>query len=170
LITAQMSMISGMAKAKDVRVIYDPCSVHYKACEYFRGDGDRIGQLLRNVLINAVRYTPPGGTVEIDCSRPGGELTLRITDTGPGIPREDLPHLFERGFRGRNVEAEGSGTGLAVAAEIADAIGGDIRVESQHAHGASFVVQLPAAAIAETAHVQNYSLGESASVVLRATP
>jgi signal transduction histidine kinase len=148
-IVAQASMISGMAVAKNVRVVYDPCARHYAACEFFRGDSDRIGQLLRNVLINAVRYTPPGGTVEIDCGRPGGELTLRISDTGPGIPREDLPHVFERGFRGKNVEEEGSGTGLAVASDIAEAIGGDIRIESQHEHGATFVIQIPAAPLAE---------------------
>ncbi len=151
LITAQMSMISGMATAKNVTVIYDKCAMHYAACESFRGDGDRIGQILRNVLINAVRYTPPGGAVEIDCGRPGGELTLRISDTGPGIPREDLPHVFERGFRGKNVEEEGSGTGLAVAAEVAAAIGGDIRVESEHDHGATFTIQLPAAPLSDKA-------------------
>ena len=145
LITAQMSMISGMAAAKNVGVSYDKCATEFEECEYYRGDGDRIGQLLRNVLINAVRYTPPGGGVEIHCGRPAGELTLRITDTGPGIPREDLPHVFERGFRGKNVEEEGSGTGLAEAADIAGAIGGDIRIDSEHDHGATFVIQLPAA-------------------------
>jgi len=145
IIRAQAAMISGMAKAKSVRVVYDPCRTLYAACEHFRGDSDRIGQLLRNVLINAVRYTPPGGSVEIHCDRPDGELSLRVSDTGPGLAAGDVQHVFERGYRGKNVAEEGSGTGLAVASDIVEAIGGEIRVESEHEHGATFLIRLPAA-------------------------
>jgi signal transduction histidine kinase len=148
LIAAQAAMIGGIAESKGVRMIYDPCSTHYEACVSYRGDPDRIGQVLRNVLINAVRYTPPGGTIEMRCDRPDGELTLIVHDSGPGIDRAEAPHIFEPRFRGRGAQlAAGEGLGLSITADLLRALGGEARVVDEAREGATFAIRLPAVAI-----------------------
>jgi signal transduction histidine kinase len=143
LIAAHASAIAGLAEAKNVKVVYDPCGEKHDVCVEYQGDPSALGQVLRNVLINAVRYTPPGGVVTIRCDRPGNEITLEVHDSGPGIATEDLPHIFETGFRGRNVTSSGSGLGLAVVRRLLAALGGQARVESTDGAGASFVITLP---------------------------
>ncbi len=143
LIGAQAAAIEGMSRAKHVRIAYDPCGRGYDACTTFRGDPARIGQILRNVLINAVRYTPPGGSVEIRCDRPDGELSILIRDSGTPIDASDLAHLFEHGYRGRNAKVPGTGLGLGVVAQLLDAIGGDVCLIENDAKGVAFAIRLP---------------------------
>jgi signal transduction histidine kinase len=113
-------------------------------------DPQRIEQVLVNLLSNALRHTPAGGRVEIElASAASNRLTLRITDTGPGIPPEALPNVFERFYRvdrgrGRGEGGDGTGLGLAVARSIVEAHGGIIKVENAPGRGASFWFALPA--------------------------
>lgn len=152
MIAAQATLIDGLARAKNVTVKYAPCVEHHPGCSHYRGDPQRTGQILRNVLINAVRYTPPGGHVEILCDRPGAEITLVVKDSGPGIGSEELPQIFDEGFRGKAAAAvQGSGIGLSVVSQLLTALGGKARVFSEEGNGATFVIELPASPVPQLA-------------------
>ncbi|MGE5225348.1 MAG: sensor histidine kinase [Planctomycetaceae bacterium] len=111
------------------------------------GDAGRLRQVAMNLVANAFRYTPAGGTVTVRTALDDGEAVLEVLDTGPGIAPEDLPRLFERFYRGRAAEdVAGSGIGLAVAAELVAAHGGRIEAGDRDGGGARFTVRLPARA------------------------
>ncbi|WP_299025126.1 HAMP domain-containing sensor histidine kinase [uncultured Thermanaerothrix sp.] len=111
------------------------------------GDKDRLKQVLLNLVGNAIKYTPPGGEICLGLRREGNEARIRVSDSGPGIPEEDLPHIFERFYRGRGQEGEnapfGYGLGLAIAQRIVQSHGGWIEVESRLGQGTTFIVRLP---------------------------
>ncbi len=113
-------------------------------------DADRIGQVLRNLVANALRYTGAGGSVTVECSRQGSgpapRVTISVQDTGAGISPEDLPHVFERFYRGeksRSRSTGGAGLGLAIARHLVEAHGGRIWAESTLGQGSTFYVELP---------------------------
>ena len=109
-------------------------------------DPDRISQIVGNLLDNALRYTPEGGSVSVVLRPIGNDVSLVVTDTGPGIDKEDLTHVFERLYvaqRYRPVRPEGSGLGLSIVKELVDALGGSIKVESSLGVGTSVSVGLP---------------------------
>ena len=112
-------------------------------------DPDRIGQVLTNLLDNALRHTPQGGAVTLRCSRVGGEVEYAVVDTGDGIAAEHLPHVFDRFYRAdtaRDRTRGGSGIGLSIARALAEAHGGTVSVSSAGAgQGATFTVRLPVA-------------------------
>jgi signal transduction histidine kinase len=115
------------------------------------GDADRLKQLLFNLVDNACRYTPPGGTVTLSLVEQDGMAALAVRDTGPGIAPDDLPRIFERFYRAdraRSREVGGTGLGLAISRVIAEAHGGRIEVESTLGRGSTFTlfVPIPAAA------------------------
>jgi signal transduction histidine kinase len=110
-------------------------------------DPDRMTQVLVNLLDNALRYTPSGGNIKLSANRIQGSIEIKVKDSGPGIPPEDLEHLFERFYRGdksRQREEGGSGLGLAIAKSLVESQGGQIQVESQPGEGAAFIIELPA--------------------------
>lgn len=111
-------------------------------------DADRIGQVLGNLLDNALRHTPPGGTVTVSARRDDGDVELLVSDTGEGIPAEHLRHVFERFYRvdvARDRAHGGSGIGLAIAKALIEAHGGQIGADSPGpGRGATFTVRLPA--------------------------
>ncbi len=93
-------------------------------------DPVRISQVVTNLLTNAATYTPPGGTITLTLSTDTEKVELEVADTGPGIPAEELPRVFDRFFRGAASPPGGSGIGLAVAAELVAAQGGTITADS----------------------------------------
>ena len=107
-------------------------------------DPERVTQIVSTLVGNALVYTPTGGTITLRTHSDAGQATIQVSDTGPGIDPDDLPHVFERFYRGRNAQGVGSGTGLAVANELAVALDGSIGVSDGPAGGASFTVRLPA--------------------------
>ncbi len=110
-------------------------------------DSHRISQVLANLLSNALRYQKGGGKVEVSVASVNDGVELAVQDSGPGIPEQDLPHLFERFYRvdqSRSRESGGSGLGLAIAKELVEAHGGRIWAESQLGKGSRFALHLPA--------------------------
>ncbi len=110
------------------------------------GDVTRLRQLLLVLLDNALRFTPPGGTVRVRLQDGGGRAQLQVADSGPGIDPVDLPRIFDRFYRADKARAgEGSGLGLSIAKWIVDAHGGHIQAANAAPHGAVFTAILPAA-------------------------
>lgn len=111
------------------------------------GDDSRLGHAITTVTENAVKFTPNGGTVAVTVTTRKHErpVVITVTDSGMGVPAEDLPHLFERFFRGSNATIGGSGLGLAIARGIVELHGGRIRAESVLGSGTTMTVTLPAA-------------------------
>ncbi len=111
-----------------------------------RGDAQRLEQVLLNLLNNAVRYTPPNGTITVRAWEERQRVYVQVRDTGPGIPPEDLPHIFERFWRGdrsRSRQTGGTGLGLAIAKKWVEAHGGRIWAESPPGSGAIFTFYIP---------------------------
>jgi len=110
-------------------------------------DETRLGQVLGNLLTNALRHTPPGGSVTITTRPASDEVAITITDTGEGILASQLPHVFERFYRGdtaRDRDRSGSGIGLTISKAIIDAHGGTITAHSDgQGQGATFEILLP---------------------------
>lgn len=108
-------------------------------------DQQRLRQVFANLLSNAIKYSPAGGEIVTDVSCVHGAAQIAISDRGIGIPREAIPHLFDRFFRadGAPAQAEGLGLGLYISRRIVEAHGGTIRVESERDHGSTFTVVLP---------------------------
>ena len=96
-----------------------------------RADRPRMSHVFSNLLSNALKYTPPGGRVTVSAAAENGDVRFQVKDTGPGIPTEHQPRIFERFFRVPNQSIAGAGLGLAIAKEIVHAHGGRIAVESR---------------------------------------
>ncbi len=109
-------------------------------------DPERMAQVLNNLITNALRYTPAGGRVTLSAGQEGGEVTLTVHDSGAGIASDELPHVFERFYRGdpsRQQQEGESGLGLAISRSLVEAHGGRISVESVLGEGATFTIHLP---------------------------
>jgi signal transduction histidine kinase len=129
-----VAQLEGRAREKRIAIATelpdDPVSV--------QADADRIHQVLVNLLDNAIKFTPPGGRVVVSVD----DHRVTVTDTGPGIPADEMPHIFERFYRGDRSRArqgtDGSGLGLAIAKAIVEAHGGQIWATSESGEGATF--------------------------------
>ncbi|MBC7819362.1 MAG: sensor histidine kinase, partial [Planctomycetaceae bacterium] len=112
----------------------------------FVGDRERLGQVVTNLLTNAIRYNQDGGRVDVRVERINGDVVVSVSDTGIGIPASDLPHIFERFFRVDRARARadgGSGLGLAICQSVVEAHGGQITARSELQHGTTLEVRLP---------------------------
>lgn len=110
------------------------------------GDAERLARVITNLLVNAIQYNQPGGEVRIKLEAQPGLAVLTVSDTGPGISTEDLPHVFERFYRGdksRTVSNGNAGLGLAISKAIVEAHGGMIQVSSEPGIGSTFTITLP---------------------------
>jgi PAS domain S-box-containing protein len=107
-------------------------------------DAHRVSEAVENLVSNALKFTPPGGRVDVAVETAAGHVVIRVADTGIGIPAEDLPHLFDRFFRTARAESiPGAGLGLSIVKAIADAHGGSIEVSSAEDRGTTFELRLP---------------------------
>ena len=111
------------------------------------GDKERIEQVITNIIGNAIKYTPDNGKITVRLfEKDSKTYTVLVSDTGVGIPAEDLEHIFERFYRvdkSRSTDAGGTGLGLSIAKDIIDAHGGDIKIESEYGKGTSVIITLP---------------------------
>lgn len=112
-----------------------------------RGSARDLALLVRNLIDNAIRYTPSGGEVAVTVGSEGRRVLLRVADTGVGIPQRDLPRIFERFYRvdqARSRETGGTGLGLAIVRHVCENHGGEVTVTSELGSGTTFEVRLPA--------------------------
>lgn len=127
--------------AKDRRIKF---SFSSEKCLVF-GSADKLKEVLLNLISNALRYTPPGGTISLSARILDDEIEIAVTDTGSGISRKNLPHVFERLYKIGNNGSEGTGLGLYICRQIIEVHGGTITAESKPEEGSRFVIRLPAA-------------------------
>jgi signal transduction histidine kinase len=107
-------------------------------------DRTRLEQVAANLLDNAVKYTPAGGRVDVEVRAADGLALLRVRDTGPGIPADEMPRIFDRLFRGDTSRTErGLGLGLSLVKAIVEAHGGTVEVATEPGQGSVFTVALP---------------------------
>ena len=115
------------------------------SCDIY-ADKSKLNQVIYNLMENAVKYTQGGGQIKVSLQRQGKEAKLTVVDNGPGIPKENLPHIFDRFYRvdkARSREKGGTGLGLSIVHQLVLLHGGAIRVESEEGKGAAFIVELP---------------------------
>lgn len=114
-------------------------------CEMFADPG-KLAQVCYNIIENAIKYTPDGGTITVSLAKAGRDAVLEIADTGVGIPEADLPHVFDRFYRvdkARSRETGGTGLGLSIVKQIVRLHAGTVTVASEYGKGTTFTVQLP---------------------------
>lgn len=112
------------------------------------GDAVKLTQVIYNVIDNAIKYTPRGGEVHASLARAGKRAIIRVSDTGIGIPADDLPHIFDRFYRvdkARSRATGGTGLGLSIVKQIVQLHGGSIIATSEEGNGTTFVIELPLA-------------------------
>lgn len=146
ILQREFGAIEAVALAKKISVQILTCPHVDARCREFSGDPVRIGQIVKNVLINAVRYTPDGGSITINCARRPDHLEMTVTDSGPGVDAQEVESIFRSGQRGAAANASdvhGSGFGLAIVKELVAQEGGRVRVNNSTQHGARFVIELP---------------------------
>lgn len=140
LLTSLVASLGILAEEKGIRLHW-----YGQPALYTMGDREMLNTALRNLVVNAIKYTPPGGEVSIDLRAEQDQVLVEISDTGIGIEAQDLPFIFERFYRtdlSRSRETGGTGIGLAVTAGIIQGHGGTITVQSEPGVGSSFKVRL----------------------------
>ncbi len=143
--TSTAEQMSLLAEDKGISV-----ACHAQENVSITGDPARIKQVVVNLLDNAIKYTPSGGSIDLDVHTAAGKAVLEVADTGIGIPANDLSHIFERFFRvdkAHSRDIEGAGLGLAIVKSICTAHGGQVLVESVEGRGSRFKVELPLASM-----------------------
>ena len=131
------------AEEKSITVLEDYVNTPFGV----RSDTESMNLVVSNLVSNAIRYTPTGGTVSISWECTGSRAILKVADTGIGIPEKEMQHIFKEFFRADNAKkftASGTGMGLAITKHIVERSGGTISVDSQESKGSAFTVTLPA--------------------------
>ncbi|MEI8344543.1 MAG: ATP-binding protein [Candidatus Omnitrophota bacterium] len=139
-----LKVLKKPVEAKKLRV---SCQIE-PACPKVKADADSLAQVFLNLLDNAIKYTPEGGSICVTARQSDGGVQIDVTDTGVGISAEDLPRIFERFYRvdkGRSRELGGTGLGLSIVKHIVYAHGGEVQVESVIGQGSTFRFTLPPA-------------------------
>lgn len=134
-----LAMVEPQAQGKGIRLEHRLARGLSASC-----DRPRILQVLANLLGNAVKFTPPGGTVTVTSTHAAGAVQVSVRDTGPGIPKAHQPRLFQRHWQASDTAHQGSGLGLYIACGIVTAHGGHLWVDSDEGAGATFTFTLPA--------------------------
>ena len=123
-------------------------TIHTNICETVPklwGNESKLKSMISNLVNNAVKFTPEGGTVRVEIKHRHQEIIIIISDTGMGIAQQDIPKIFERFYRVQQSDRQipGTGLGLAIVNEVASLHGGKVEVESQLGHGTTFQILLP---------------------------
>ncbi|MBI4301752.1 MAG: HAMP domain-containing histidine kinase [Chloroflexi bacterium] len=142
IIRGEVASVQPEAQERKVSIVVEP----YAGATIVWVDPDRARQVLRNLLNNALRYTPACGSIAVGIQNSlSGFLTVAVSDSGRGIATEDLPHVFERFYRGREFRRQdgGSGIGLAIVKQLAEGHGGRVWAESTLGRGSTFYFALP---------------------------
>lgn len=156
VITNEVLAFQAVAAEREIGFRVQQCATHDPACLNFAGDPVRIAEIVNNVVSNAIRYTPRGGVIDIDCRRSGAALTLTVTDNGPGVRDDEVGRIFEAGFRGTaSAKIAGSGVGLALVKQFVEEHGGTVEVGNVADRGARFTVSLPGTPLAVRAYVRD---------------
>jgi PAS domain S-box-containing protein len=135
-----------LAEARQQHLEADvPATLHYVEV-----DTHRLGQVISNLVRNAIKFTPKGGTIRVAARESEGRILVSVTDTGPGIPLEHLPKIFDRFWRVPGSRKRGTGLGLSIAKGIVEAHGGTIWAESELGKGSSFFFTLPLTDLSST--------------------
>jgi signal transduction histidine kinase len=142
VIDGVVSLLADRADQEQVELTADMLGALPPVC----GDHELLTQLITNLVANAVKYTPPGGSVRVEADADDAAVLLRVSDTGVGISEEELPRIFDEFYRAktaRNFTTKGTGLGLSIVKSIADAHGAGISVKSEPGKGTTFTVRLP---------------------------
>lgn len=121
---------------------------------WVRADRESLRRILANLVSNAIKYTPPNGRVQADLSWDEHWLEFTVSDSGIGIPQEDLPHLFTEFYRAKNARQSqplGTGLGLAIVKQLVTQFEGQVTVRSTEGEGSTFTVYLPLQHVGERA-------------------
>ena len=143
LLQEQVKRLSPLARENGVEL---DCAV--KEALEVNGDATKLQQVVYNIIDNAIKYTPRGGEVHCTLARSGRKAVIRVSDTGVGIPAEDLPHIFDRFYRvdkARSRETGGTGLGLSIVKQFVLLHGGTIDAKSAPGKGSTFIIELPLA-------------------------
>jgi signal transduction histidine kinase len=154
LIDGLLRSLAHLAEQDRVALLWECESVH----DFIQLDHDKFDKIVLNLVINAIKFTPSGGTITVKVAAADDVLRLVVEDTGVGIPPEVLPHIFERFWQvdsSSTRKFRGAGIGLALVHGLTEALGGTVEVASQVGHGTRFTVSLPAAAAATPAITGN---------------
>jgi len=146
LVSDAVDAIWSTARAKNVHVDSRVASGLRLLC-----DPTRIFQALVNLLDNAIRYSPSGGRVVVEAQPEQHNVRFSVSDAGPGIPEEDLPHIFDRFWQGRSQRRAGAGLGLTIVKGVVDAHGGRIWVDTEQGKGTTFRFIIPLSSVAAPA-------------------
>jgi PAS domain S-box-containing protein len=138
MVSEVLEVTEPLAAAKSQRLVADVAPELAIRCDH-----DRVIQLFSNLVGNAVKFTPEGGTITVHATREGEVVRFLVEDTGPGIPAEELPHVFDRYYQAQRKNRDGIGLGLSIARGIVEAHGGRIWVESEDGKGSRFFFTLP---------------------------
>jgi signal transduction histidine kinase len=139
LVKDAMVIMKPMADAKRIHIKEDmSCSDARVFC-----DREKVGQVFSNIIGNAIKFTPEGGRVSVECDKRDNFVLISVADNGPGIARDELPHVFDRFWQAKRAGKAGVGLGLAIAKGIVQAHGGDVSVASKPREGTTFYFTLP---------------------------
>jgi light-regulated signal transduction histidine kinase (bacteriophytochrome) len=133
------TIMGPLAESKQIRLITE-----LRSPSQVNVDRERVFQVLSNLVGNALKFTPEGGTITLKAEPAGREVLFSVADTGSGIPQEQLPHVFDRYWQAPRASRKGTGLGLYIAKGIVEAHGGQLWVQSVPARGATFGFTLPA--------------------------
>ena len=134
----RLTPIANQKGQKIVLQLQDSCDIY--------ADKSKLNQVIYNLMENAVKYTQASGVIRVSLQRQGRNAIFKVSDNGPGIPKENLPHIFDRFYRvdkARSREKGGTGLGLSIVHQLVLLHGGAISVESEEGRGATFIVELP---------------------------
>jgi signal transduction histidine kinase len=142
----EVELVLREALLRGLQLAHREARVEIEPGLYAMADFERLLQVLTNLVTNAVRHAGEDATLILRARRDGGRILMEVADTGPGIPPEELPHVFDRLYRGSAARAAapaGAGLGLSIVASLTQAMGGDVGVESAPGQGTTFRVWLP---------------------------